>query len=66
MSHLERRANRWYAVLTIPKDARPKLGGKIRFVKSTGTADKRVAQSRAYALVAEWKDQIARARGSEK
>lgn len=65
MSHLERRANRWYAVLTIPKDARPKLGGKIRFVKSTGTADKRVAQSRAYALVAEWKNQIAKARGSE-
>lgn len=65
MSHLERRANRWYAVLTIPKDVRPKLGGKIRFVKSTGTADKRVAQTRAYALVAEWKDRIARARGSE-
>ncbi|WGI26600.1 tyrosine-type recombinase/integrase [Halomonas alkaliantarctica] len=65
MSHLERRANRWYAVLTIPKEVRPKLGGKIRFVKSTGTTDKRVAQSRAYALVAEWKDQIAKAQGND-
>lgn len=63
MSHLERRFNRWYAVLTIPKDVRPGLSDKVRFVKSTGTADKRVAQARAYALVAEWKDQIARARG---
>lgn len=65
MSHLERRANRWYAVLTIPKEVRPKLGGKIRFVKSTGTTDKRVAQPRAYALVAEWKDQIAKAQGND-
>lgn len=65
MSHLEKRANRWYAVLTIPSDTRPAFGGKIRFVKSTGTTDKRVAQARAYALVAEWKDQIARARGTE-
>ncbi|MWJ28607.1 tyrosine-type recombinase/integrase [Halomonas sp. ZH2S] len=65
MSHLERRANRWYAVLTIPKEVRPKLNGKIRFVKSTGTADKRIAQSRAYALVAQWKDQIAKAQGGE-
>jgi integrase len=52
-------------VLTIPKEVRPKLGGKIRFVKSTGTTDKRVAQPRAYALVAEWKDQIAKAQGND-
>lgn len=65
MSHLEKRANRWYAVLTIPEDVRPKFGGKMRFVKSTRTTDKRVAQSRAYALVAEWKDQIAKAQGND-
>ncbi|MFD2190013.1 tyrosine-type recombinase/integrase [Pistricoccus aurantiacus] len=64
MSHLERRANRWYAVLTIPQDVRSEFAGKIRFVKSTGTGDKRVAQARAFAMVATWKDEIAKARGN--
>lgn len=64
MSHLEKRANRWYAVLTIPEDVRPQFGGKLRFVKSTGTTDKRAAQARAFALVAEWKAEIESARGN--
>ncbi|MBW6391807.1 DUF6538 domain-containing protein [Billgrantia antri] len=64
MSHLEKRANRWYAVLTIPEDVRHQFGGKLRFVKSTGTTDKRAAQVRAFALVAEWKAEIESARGN--
>lgn len=62
MSHLERRRNLWYAVLTIPSDVRHEFDGKRRFVKSTGTSDKAKAQSVAFALVAEWKEQIAAAR----
>lgn len=62
MSYLERRRNLWYAVLTIPSDVRHEFNGKQRFVKSTGTSDKAKAQQVAFALVAEWKEQIAAAR----
>ena len=62
MSHLERRRNLWYAVLTVPVDAREKLD-KMRFVKSLGTADKRQAQIEAAPLVAKWKAEIRQARG---
>lgn len=63
MKYLEKRRNKWYAVLTIPQDVRHEFGGKMRFVKSTGTADQRKAQQVAYALVAGWKEQIEIARG---
>jgi integrase len=62
MSHIERRANLWYAVLTIPIKAREHLG-KAKFVKSLGTADKREAQRLAPPLVAKWKSQIRQAGG---
>lgn len=62
MSHLEKRKDRWYAVLTIPEDLRHHYK-KIRHVKSTGTADKHKAQTLAYKLVAEWKEEFSILRG---
>ncbi|WP_150306034.1 DUF6538 domain-containing protein [Pseudomonas saliphila] len=63
MSYLERRKNRWYALLTIPQDVRHHFGDKLRFIKSTGTGDKQMAQARAFAMVVEWKAEIEKARG---
>lgn len=62
MSHLEKRKDRWYAVLTIPEDLRPHYK-KLRHVKSTGTADKHKAQAVAFRLVAEWKEEFSVLRG---
>ncbi len=64
MPYLEQRKNRWYATLTIPKDARELLDGKRKFIQSTETSDKKLAQAKAYALVAEWKSLIEEARGN--
>ena len=64
MSYLERRRNLWYAVLTIPEDARDALG-KIRFVQSLGTPDKRKADQEKLPLIAKWKAMIAEARGEK-
>lgn len=63
MKHAERRANLWYAVLTVPPDVRP-IVGKLRFVQSTQTADKSEASLRVALLVAGWRAEIAKARGS--
>ena len=54
MSHLEKRRQLYYAVLTIPIKAREALG-KVRFVKSTGTGDRRMAVSIASQYVAGWR-----------
>ncbi len=62
MSHLERRRNLWYARLTVPVDARGKLG-KFRFFQSLGTPDKAEAKILAAPLVAKWKATIRQARG---
>lgn len=64
MSHLERRRNLWYALLTIPKDVRHKFDHKIRFVESLGTPDKVDAAIRAAPLLAKWKASIREARGA--
>ncbi len=64
MSYLERRRNRWYAVMTIPEDVRHVLG-KIRFVQSLGTSDKRKADQEKLPLIAKWKAMIAEARGEK-
>lgn len=64
MSYLERRRNRWYAVMTIPEDVRHVLG-KIRFVQSLGTPDKRKADQEKLPLIAKWKAMIAEARGEK-
>jgi integrase len=62
MPHLERRRQLWYAILTIPADLRDHFG-KLRFVQSTGTPDKRIAEVVAAPLVARWKAEIQQARG---
>lgn len=63
MKHTEKRANLFYAVLTVPHDVRHILG-KLRFVKSTGTADKAEAPLRVAFLVDGWRKEIAKARGT--
>lgn len=63
MKHAEKRANLWYALLTVPPDVRPIIG-KLRFVQSTQTANKAEASLRIALLVAGWRDEIAKARGS--
>ncbi len=63
MSYLERRRNLWYAVLTIPKDAREKLG-RMRFIQSLGTPDKAKANILAAPILARWKAMIREARGA--
>lgn len=63
MQHAEKRANHWYAVLTVPADVRHIIG-KLRFVKSTQTASKSKAAVRVAVLVAGWQAEIAQARGS--
>lgn len=62
MSHLEKRKDKYLAVLTIPHDLRHHFN-KIRHVKSTGTGDKQKAQVVAYRLVSEWKQEFAELRG---
>jgi integrase len=62
MAHLERRRQLWYAILTIPADLREHFG-KLRFIQSTGTPDKRTAEIVAAPLVARWKALIQQARG---
>lgn len=64
MSYLEKRRKLYYAVLTIPAKARESLG-KLRYVKSTGTSDKRKAELIANQYVAGWKLLIHRAEGSQ-
>lgn len=63
MSHLEKRKDRYLAVLTIPEDLRHHFKGKIRHVKSTGTGDKNKAQAVAFRLVADWKEEFSILRG---
>ncbi|MES2714637.1 MAG: tyrosine-type recombinase/integrase [Pseudomonadota bacterium] len=63
MSHIERRANLFYAVLTVPPDVRHIIG-KLRFVKSTETGSRLEAGIRAAMLVAGWKAEISKARGT--
>jgi len=64
VNHIERRANLWYATLTIPEDARAVIG-KRRFVQSLGTPDKGEACVRSYPVIALWKAQIREARGDK-
>ena len=62
MSHIKKRANLYYAILTIPADVRGIIG-KAKFVQSTQTPKKAEALLRAALLVAGWKAEIAKARG---
>jgi len=60
--HIQKRGNTWFAYLNVPADVRD-LIGKARFFQTTKTADKRLAEQRASALVQGWKIQINQARG---
>lgn len=61
--YLEKRRQLYYAVLTVPKALQPELG--LRFVKSTGTGDRRKAKDIASQLVAGWKLLIEQAKGND-
>jgi integrase len=63
MKHTEKRSNLYYAVLTVPEDVRH-IVGKLRFVQSTQTSDKQEAALRVALLVAKWRTEIAKARGT--
>lgn len=62
-SNIERRRNTWYATLHVPEDARQRIG-KSKLLLSLKTTDKRVAEERARPIIAQWKAQIAAARGN--
>jgi hypothetical protein len=54
----------WYAVLEIPKALR-KHFGKVRFKQSLETDSLGIANSRVLPVIAEWKRQVAIAKGLE-
>ena len=60
-SHIEKRYNTYFAVLTIPKDVRPILG-KSKFFETTGTGNLKVAESLAALKVIKWQYEIDNAR----
>jgi integrase len=62
--HLQKRRRVWYAMLNIPASLRPTFGRRT-FVKSLETEALSVAEVRVLSVVAEWKKQIAIARGTE-
>lgn len=62
MSYIEKRANLYYATLTVPADVRGIIG-KAKFVQSTQTPKRAEALLRVALLVAGWKAEIAKARG---
>jgi len=63
-THLEQRNGLWFAVLTIPKECRPKLGNKVRFIKSLETHNQKEAVNESYKFIAQWKSEIAFAKSS--
>ena len=62
--YLERRRRQWYAILNIPAKLRPVIGRR-RFLKSLETESLSVAEVRVLPIIAEWKRQIAIAKGAE-
>ena len=62
--YLQKRRRVWYAMLNIPASLRPTFGRRT-FVKSLETEALSVAEVRVLSVVAEWKKQIAIARGTE-
>jgi integrase len=63
MKYAEKRFHVWYAALTVPADVQHIIG-KSRFFQSTQTGSSTEAAPRVALLVALWKEQIAKARGS--
>jgi len=60
-THLVKRYNTYFAVLYIPKDIEPIIG-KAKFSKSTGTDNKKLAETIAQVYVMGWKAEIESAR----
>ncbi|MDI3512781.1 MAG: hypothetical protein PWP40_10 [Rhodocyclaceae bacterium] len=60
--NIEQRGNTWYATLHVPEDVRHKIG-KTKLFQSLKTTDKREAEKRRDAIIAQWKARIAAARG---
>ena len=62
--YLQKRRRVWYAMLNIPATLRPTFGRRT-FVKSLETEALSVAEVKVLPVIAEWKKQIAIARGTE-
>jgi integrase len=60
-SHLVKRYNKYFAVLYVPKDIQYIIG-KAKFSKSTGTDNKKLAETIAQVYVMGWKAEIESAR----
>lgn len=61
-TYLQRRDNRWHAILEIPLDLRAHFG-KRRFVQSLGTESLVEAKRLVGRVISDWLDQLQRARG---
>lgn len=61
--HAEFRRQRWYAVLDVPAEVQHVIG-KARYVQSTLTGEPAEARRRVPVLIAEWKTEITKARGT--
>ena len=60
--YIQKRRRKWYAVLEIPKALRSHFQ-KPRFLKSLETEDLSIAERRVLPIIAEWKNEIAIAKG---
>ncbi len=59
--YIEKRGNRFFAMMKVPKDVQPQLG-RTRYIKALGTDSPAEARRRAPMLVAAWQAEIAKAR----
>ena len=64
MNYLVLKSNIYYATLTIPLEMRDSIGRGVRFFQSTKSKSEPEALRRATVLVAGWKAEISKARGS--
>ena len=62
----EKRRQKYYAVLDVPKALREQLGVSRRFVKSLQTDSESIARIRVLPVIAKWKQEIALAKASGK
>jgi integrase len=53
----------WYVRLAVPADVRPAMGGKTVLIRSLKTGLRSEAMERRHAVIAEWKEAFALARG---
>src|SRR5262245_35626268 len=62
--YIQKRRQRWYAVLDIPSDLRASFDGRPRFVESLKTGNEAKALLRAAPKIALWKLQVAKAKAA--